>query len=323
MALDIVFMGTPDFARASLDALLAAGHRVVAVVSQPDRPAGRGQLMKSPPVAERAKELGLPLLQTEATNTLAFRRWVGGFSPDLGVVAAFGHILGKKALAVPRLGCVNVHASLLPRWRGASPIQMAVLHGDRHAGISLMQMDEGMDTGPVYDIASLELAPDETGQSLHDRLAVLGGELLVRTLPSVAAGAIAGPQPSDGVTMAPLIGKNDGDIDWRQDALAIERRVRAFSPWPGTFTVGLDGPLEGKLLRVLPGAEVVDSEVENEVPGLVIEARRSRLVLACGRGALRLQTVQLEGKKALDAPSFLAGLPTLEGMRFGQRASRA
>lgn len=322
MALDIVFMGTPDFARASLDALLDHGHRVVAVVSQPDRPAGRGQLAKSPPVAARAKELGLPLLQTEATNTVAFRRWVAGFAPDLGVVAAFGHILGKKALAVPRLGCVNVHASLLPRWRGASPIQMAVLHGDRLAGISLMRMDEGMDTGPVYDTASLELAPDETGQSLHDRLAILGGELLVRTLPGIAAGATPTPQPSEGVTLAPLIGKDDGDIDWSQDAVAIERRVRAFAPWPGTFTVALDGPLEGKLLRVLPVAEVIEKSSESDTPGRVIEAKKGRLVVACGRGALRLQTVQLEGKKVLDAASFLAGVPALEGMRWGRRSSR-
>ncbi|HRE92364.1 MAG TPA: methionyl-tRNA formyltransferase, partial [Myxococcota bacterium] len=145
------------------------------------------------------------MLQTEATNTVAFRRWVASFSPDLGVVAAFGHILGKKALAVPRLGCVNVHASLLPRWRGASPIQMAVLHGDRVAGISLMRMDEGMDTGPVYKTASLEVAADETGQSLHDRLAVLGGELLVSTLPLVESGVEPTPQPTDGVTLAPLI----------------------------------------------------------------------------------------------------------------------
>lgn len=322
MVLDIVFMGTPEFARASLDALLASGHRVLAVVSQPDRPAGRGQLAKSPPVAARAKELGLPLLQTEATNTVAFRRWVASFSPDLGVVAAFGHILGKKALAVPRLGCVNVHASLLPRWRGASPIQMAVLHGDHLAGISLMQMDEGMDTGPVYDTASLELAPDETGQSLHDRLAVLGGELLVKTLPAIAAGATPTPQPTDGVTLAPLIGKDDGDIDWSQDAVAIERRVRAFAPWPGTFTVALDGPLDGKLLRILPGAEVVDPETENEAPGRVLEAKKGRFLVACGRGALRLQAVQLEGKKVLDAQSFLAGVPALEGMRWGRRSSR-
>lgn len=319
MALDIVFMGTPDFARASLDALLSSGHRVRAVVSQPDRPAGRGQAEKSPPVAARAKELGLPLLQVETTSTLAFRRWVAGFAPDIGVVAAFGHILGKKALATPRLGCVNVHASILPRWRGASPIQMAVLAGDKRAGVSLMQMDEGMDTGGVFALADLEVARDETGTSLHDRLAILGGQLLVETLSAIEGGAIAKPQPQDGVTLAPLIGKDDGLIDWTHGAAAIERRVRAFHPWPGTFTFVQDGPLAGKLLRVLPVAEVVEGHGE---PGVIIDAKKDRLVIACGEGALALRVVQLEGKRALDTQSFLAGVPALQGMRLGSRLSR-
>lgn len=319
MGLGIVFMGTPEFAQASLDALVASRHRVLAVVSQPDRRQGRGQLAQSPPVAARAKELGLPLLQVESTASAAFRRWVGDFRPDLGVVAAFGHILGAKALAVPRLGCVNVHASILPRWRGASPIQMAVLHGDARAGVSIMQMDVGMDTGAVFAVDDLALAADETGASLHVRLAALGGRLLVETLDALERGdAVATPQPEVGVTQAPLIGKDDGRIDWGEPAVAIERRVRAFFPWPGTFSSFGEGPLVGKTLRILPRAEVVGGRGE---PGVILEAQRDRLVVATGEHALRLHQVQLEGKRALDAQSFLAGVPPLVGMRLAGRSS--
>jgi len=328
MGLSIVFMGTPDFARASLAALLASRHRVVAVVSQPDRRQGRGQQVKSPPVAELAKEHGLPLLQVESAGTAEFRKWIKGFEPDLAVVAAFGHILGPKALATPRLGCVNVHASLLPRWRGASPIAMAVLAGDAEAGVAIMQMDVGMDTGAVFVMRGLPVLATDTGESLHDKLATLGGALLIETLDQIEDGLVQStPQPEDGVTFAPLLGKDDGALDWSEPAVALERRIRAFHPWPGTF-----GRLDGKTLRILPGATVETRDVSDardasssegaSAPGTILEARKGRLVVACGEGALALGTVQLEGKKALPVQSFLAGMPELMGMRFEPRASK-
>jgi len=317
MGLSIVFMGTPEFARASLEHLLASEHRVVAVVSQPDRRQGRGQQVKSPPVAELAKDRGLPLLQVESAGTAEFRNWVKGFQPDIAVVAAFGHILGPKALAIPRLGCVNVHASLLPRWRGASPIVMAVLHGDAEAGVSIMQMDVGMDTGGVFAMRGLPVLPTDTGESLQDKLAVLGGALLVETLDRIERDGLEPiPQPSAGLTLAPLLGKDDGALDWFASAMALERRIRAFHPWPGTFA-----RLEGKTLRILPTARVVDTPAAE--PGTIVEARKDRLIVACGEGALALGTVQLEGKKALPVQSFLAGMPDLTGMRFEVRTSKA
>jgi methionyl-tRNA formyltransferase len=319
MGLSIVFMGTPDFARSSLEALLASSHRVVAVVSQPDRRQGRGQQVKSPPVAELAKERGLPLLQVESAGTAEFRKWVKSFEPDLAVVAAFGHILGPKALSTPRLGCVNVHASLLPRWRGASPIAMAVLAGDAEAGVAIMQMDVGMDTGGVFAMRGLPVENTDTGESLHDKLATQGGALLVETLDRIENGeAQATPQTDEGVTFAPLLGKDDGALDWNEPAVNLERRIRAFHPWPGTFA-----RLDGKTWRIMPGAtvEVAASGVKT-APGTIIEARKARLVVACGEGALALGTVQLEGKKALPVQSFLAGMPELLGMRFEPRASK-
>ena len=318
MGLSIVFMGTPDFARASLEALLASAHRVVAVVSQPDRRQGRGQQVKSPPVAELAKERGLPLLQVESAGTAEFRRWVKSFEPDLAVVAAFGHILGPKALSTPRLGCVNVHASLLPRWRGASPIAMAVLAGDAEAGVAIMQMDVGMDTGGVFAMRGLPVDSADTGESLHDKLATLGGALLVETLDRIEDGEVqATPQSDAGVTFAPLLGKDDGALDWSESAVNLERRIRAFHPWPGTIA-----RLDGKTWRIMPGAAVETVATPPAAPGTITEARKGRLVVACGEGALALGMVQLEGKKALPVQSFLAGMPELLGMRFEPRASK-
>lgn len=325
MPLRIVFMGTPDFARASLEALLASGHEVVAVVSQPDRPKGRGQALARPPVAELAAERGLPLLQTDKTGTREFREWVASHRPDLGVVAAFGHLLGPRALAVPRLGCINVHASLLPRWRGASPITMAILHGDAEAGVAIMRMDVGMDTGATFAMRGLPVAPDDTTETLHDKLAALGGALLVETLAAIDAGtAVETPQPELGVTLAPLLTKDDAWIDWTRPAATIERRIRAFHPWPGTRTL-----LGDKVLRLLPFARVVPLTAQ-VAPGTVIEAGLggssgpgSELVVATGDGALALGLVQLEGKKALAPKAFLAGHPIAPGTVLGARTSPA
>lgn len=311
--LDIVFMGTPDIARVVLEAVLAGPHRVVAVVSQPDRPKGRGKDLQRPPVAELAVERGLPLLQPDKTGTQAFRDWVAGFRPDVAVVAAFGHILGPKALSVPRLGCVNVHASLLPRWRGASPIQRAIEAGDAETGVSIMRMDAGMDTGPVFAMRALPIAADDTSETLTAKLARLGGEALAPVLDALEAGtARAEPQSESGLTIAPMLGKDDADLDWRLPAAALEHRVRAYHPWPGTrFRV------DGKVVRVLPCAEL-GPLVQNAVaPGTIVAADAVGIAVACGDGrALVLKTLQAEGRKALAAGPFLQGFRLAPGMRL-------
>lgn len=316
-SLRIVFMGTPELARVSLQALLASRHEVVAVVSQPDRPRGRGQALQKPPVAELAAARGIPLLQPDKVGTRAFREWVRGFAPDLGVVAAFGHLLGERALAVPRLGCINVHASLLPRWRGASPITMAILHGDAEAGVSIMQMDVGMDTGPWLAQRAIPVAPTDTGDTLHDKVAALGAGLMVEVVDRLSEGPVpAVAQPEEGVTLAPLLRKDDAEIDWTRDARSIERQIRAYHPWPGTRT-----SLDGKVLRVLPQARVVTGR-EGASPGVVLAASRHEgLVVQAGQGALALGTLQLEGRKALPIEAFLAGVPVAPGTALGPRAS--
>jgi methionyl-tRNA formyltransferase len=319
-SLKIVFMGTPELARTSLAALIASRHRVVAVVSQPDRKKGRGQAVSSPPVAELARDHQIPLLQPDGVGTRAFRDWVKAHGPDIGVVAAFGHILGSRALATPPLGCINVHASLLPRWRGASPIAMAVLHGDGEAGVSIMRMDAGMDTGSVLSRRATPISPDDTGQSLHDKLASLGAELLVETLDAIAGGrASETPQPALGVTYAPLLTKDDAWIDWSLPAAQLERKIRAFHPWPGTRTT-VETPAGEKILRVLPFCALVPGEPAAP-PGTVLPAARGELFVQTGDGALALGTLQLEGKNAVPVQAFLQGLALPPGTRLGVRAS--
>ena len=312
----IVFMGTPELAAVVLQALLDGRHEVVGVVSQPDRPAGRGKHLVSPPVAALAREHGLPLIQPASCKGADFREAIAAWSPDVAVVAAFGHILGPKALAIPRLGCINVHASLLPRWRGASPIQRAIAAGDAETGVCIMQMDPGMDTGPVLLVRSLRIASDETAETLHDRLAGLGAEAIGTALDAVEQGtARAVPQPAEGVTYAPRITKADGAIDWTRPAVEIERQVRAFYPWPGTST-----QWDGRDLKVLPPVAALAGTPGN-APGTVLEAGADGVDVACGVGVLRLGRLQVAGKKALDVAAFLAGHPLAPGIVLGARAS--
>ena len=294
-------MGTPEFAASALRALIAAeGHEVVAVVSQPDRKAGRGRKMTPPPVAVVAKERGIPLNQVETCRTRAFREWVGQFDADIGVVAAFGHILGPKALAVPRLGCLNIHASLLPRWRGAAPIQASILAGDAETGVTIMQMDPGLDTGPMLLERRTPISDEDTAVTLHDTLAELGAAAIVEALDALAGeGLQATPQPEEGACYAEKLKKSDGVLDWTADAVVLHRRVRAFHPWPGTSTT-----LDGQMLKVHPPLDVVDGSGS---PGEVLAAGNDGVVVACGTGALKLQRLQLQGQRALDVDAFLAG----------------
>jgi methionyl-tRNA formyltransferase len=297
--LRIVYAGTPDFAVPALDALRAAGHGIVAVYTQPDRPAGRGQSVTASPIRQRAAELGLPV---EQPVTLRSEEAVGrlrSYAADLMVVAAYGLILPPAVLEAPRLGCWNIHASLLPRWRGAAPIQRAILAGDAGTGITIMQMDAGLDTGPMLLVRPLPIGARENAGALHDRLAALGAEAVVAAIDEWQAGRLAPvPQPADGATYAPKIRKDEARIDWTAPAPAVDRLVRAFNPWPVAET-----RWQGRQLRVW-AAEPVTTAAGAE-PGQVLEASGGRIVVAAGEGALSLTRVQLAGRRAMTAAEFL------------------
>ncbi len=323
-SLRVVFMGTPELAAVSLRALLQCHHEVVAVVSQPDRRSGRGKRMQAPPVAALAREHDLPLLQVTTAKTVAFRRWVASHAPDIAVVAAFGHILGPKALAMPRLGCINVHTSLLPRWRGASPIQAAIAAGDERSGVTIMQMDAGMDTGPMLRQVETEITDDDTGSTLHDRLAALGARAVVETLDAIAYGTSRPtPQPSDGMTYAGLLSRSDSVIDWTKPAVDVWQRIRAYHPWPGARTtlgedvIRFEPPVSVRALAAAPAAGATPP-----APGEVVSASGQGVVVATGEGAVVFQRLQRPGKKMLDAAAFLAGYSLTPGMRFGGDTSR-
>ncbi len=315
-----LFFGTPDFAVPCLDAL-AAIMDVVTVVTQPDRPRGRGLELAPPPVKVRAEALGVPVIQPVKVRTPEFAASLRALDADVAVVVAYGRILPRAVLEAPRLGCVNVHASLLPRWRGAAPIQWAIARGDAETGVCLMQMDEGLDTGPVLARRATPIGPDETAGELAPRLAALGAELLREALPRHLAGALV-PVPQDDVrhTLAPILEKAHGAIDWAQRAQAVHDLVRGMSPWPGAFTrTPAGGSLKVHATRVvaLPG---MMGEGAAAVPGTVLSADRAGgLVVACGSGAAALVEVQPEGKRRMSAADYLAGRPLACGDVLGAR----
>ena len=294
---EIVFMGTPDFAVPVLSALIAH-HNVIAVVTQPDRPAGRSRQMQQSPVKKLALEHNIPVFQPEKLRRPEAIDELKQWQPDVYVVAAFGQILPQVVLDIPARGSINVHASLLPRWRGAAPIHAAIRAGDAETGITIMKMDAGLDTGPMLTQRSVPIAPDETGQSLHDKLAQLGAELLIDTLPGYLDGSIQ-PQPQDDAlaTYAPTIKKEEGIIDWTQDAIAIERLIRAFTSWPGTSTVWNGQPL--KILSAAAGHGTAQ-------PGHVVE-RDGRIAIGTGNGLLYPLIMQLAGRSALGIDDFVRG----------------
>jgi len=294
----IVFMGSPEFAVPTLRAL-AESYPVVGVVTQPDKPAGRGRKPTPPPVKRVAEALGLPVMQPRRLRAPEAYEQLAAWQPDLIVVAAYGQILRPNVLALPRYGCINVHASLLPRWRGASPIQHAILHGDAETGITIMLMDEGMDTGPILTQEALPIAPDDTAGTLSAKLSQLGARLLLETLPGYLEGRIRPrPQPEEGVTYAPLLKKADGELDFTQPAEALARRVRAFNPWPGAFTLWKDRPLKIHRAHAAPLAS----------PGagvrLIVEGLPA---IGTGEGVLVLDEVQPAGKKPMPGEVFLRG----------------
>lgn len=300
--LRLAFMGTPDFAAASLAALMAAGHEIAAVYSQPARPTGRGHRPQPSPVQALAASRGLQVSTPVTLKDEAEHRRFASLGLDAAVVVAYGLILPKAFLEAPRLGCLNVHASLLPRWRGASPIQHAILAGDRETGITIMRMDEGLDTGPILLAESLAIGPAETGGSLHDRLASLGARLIAEALESLAAGKLVPrPQPAEGACYAPKLTREDGRLDWRRPAEELARRVRALNPRPGAWCEA-----GHERLRVL-AAEAIAG---NGPPGRLLD---DRLTIACGNGALRLVQIQRPGRSAMGAEEFLRGYPLAEG----------
>lgn len=299
----IVFFGTPEFAVPSLEALAAAGLAPTLVVTRPDRPIGRGRVVDSPPVAKRAHELGLAVAQPERLRDSGFMSWLADLAPDLAVVVAYGRIFPADLLVLPRRGCLNVHASLLPRHRGASPIQAAILAGDTNTGVTIMKMAEGLDTGPILAQLATTLDPAETTAELSSRLAVLGADLLVQTVPGWLAGTTsAREQDSAGVTVAPLVHKADGVVDWREPAALLARRLRAYTPWPG-----LTATLAGEPVRLL--AATPSLEVDHETtPGSILSVAGEALLVAAGSGSvLVVQGLQRPGRRALSGRDFANG----------------
>ena len=304
--MNIVFAGTPEFAAVALGALIRAGHEVKLVLTQPDRAAGRGRLVRPSAVKRLAERHGLDVLQPTSLSANSIVAAIAKREPEALVVAAYGLIVPKAVLALPRLGGINIHASLLPRWRGAAPIHRALIAGDTTTGITIMQMDEGLDTGPILSQEAIPIEAEDTAQTLHDRLAMLGGRLIVAAL---AAPRSSRPQGTTGITYAAKLDKREARIDWSESAEAIERKVRAFDPEPGAFTF-----CAGAMLKVW------HANVERGVsgaPGEVCASGAEGMLVACGSDALRLTEMQRAGGKRLPARAFLSGYDIARGARLG------
>ncbi|MEC4090355.1 methionyl-tRNA formyltransferase [Pseudoalteromonas rubra] len=298
-SLRIVFAGTPDFAAKHLAALIASHHDVVAVYSQPDRPAGRGKKLKASEVKTLAQEHNLPVYQPQSLKSDDAQAELAALNADVMVVVAYGLLLPKAILDTPRLGCLNVHGSILPRWRGAAPIQRAIWAGDKETGVTIMQMDEGLDTGDMLHIATCPIDEDETSASLYNKLAELGPGALVATLDKLAAGTLnAEPQDDAQANYAKKLSKEEANIDWQLDALQIERNIRAFNPWPVCYT-----QMQGQTVKIWQ-AQVIP---QKGTPGQVLSADKNGITIACGEQALTITQLQPQGKKPMSAQDFLNG----------------
>ncbi len=298
----IAFAGTPDFAVPALDALAASEHTLVGVLTQPDRPAGRGRQLTASPVKQRALALGLPVDQPERLATDAQRATLMSWAPDLLVVVAYGLILPRAVLELPRFGCLNIHASLLPRWRGAAPIQRALLAGDSETGICIMRLEEGLDTGPVYAERRVPVTAEANAASLLPQLAQLGAEALLPVIADLESGtAVARPQAADGVTYAHKISKEEAHVNWQADVQQIERQIRAFNPWPVAETL-----LDGERLR-LWRAHTFSAVDSGSPPGTILGLHEGAMQVACGRGVLAVEELQPPGKRRMTAADFMHG----------------
>jgi methionyl-tRNA formyltransferase len=311
----IVFMGTPDFAVPSLEALIRSDDQVVGVVSQPDRPKGRGQQLVSPPVKLVAERAGISILQPLKIRTPEFLQALSAWQPDLIAVAAYGRILHSPILRLPPMGCVNVHGSLLPKYRGAAPVQWAVINGETETGITTMLMDEGMDTGPMLLQEKLDILPDDTAGTLAPRLAELGGRLLVDTIIQLKAGTVMPRKQEDGqATLAPLLKKEDGLIDWTMTAKALANRVRGLSPWPGAYTF-----CGGERWSVWKAVSTMGAT--SEKPGTVVTVNKQAIVVATGDGLLEIHEIQTANSKRMSVAQFLAGHRVAAGVSLSPSAA--
>ena len=313
----IIFMGTPDFASGILEALIGAGHEVVLAVTQPDKPKGRGKAVQFPPVKQTALAHNIEVFQPQRIRRPECVARLAGYGADIFIVAAFGQILPQELLDLPPFGCVNIHASLLPRYRGSSPIQWAVINGDASTGVTTMQMDAGIDTGDILETMEVPLAPDETGGSLFEKLSAAGARLCLSTLSHIADGSVTRTRQNEAdASYVGMITKQMGEIDWRRPAAETERLIRGLNPWPGTCTA-----LAGKTLKIWKAAVAPETEAGMaDVPaGSVVLADKKRLYIRTGEGLLSLQEVQLEGKKRMDVGAFMRGCPVAEGTVLGRR----
>jgi methionyl-tRNA formyltransferase len=311
--LRVIFMGTPEFACPSLQKLIERGEEILAVVTQPDRPKGRGQQLAPPPVKALAEELGITVLQPVKVRATEFIEVARGLSPDLIVVVAFGQILPKALLDIPRYGCINVHASLLPRYRGAAPINWCIINGEAETGVTTMQMDVGLDTGAMLVRKATPIDPDEDSSSLHDRLAIIGAEALAETLGLLSGGKLVPREQDDALSCyAPMLKKEDGMIDWGRTAQTVKNLVRGMTPWPGAFT--FLGATTLKICRV----SVAHG---SGAPGMVLQSGKKGLEVACAGGSVIIEELQLEGRKRLKAADFLAGYKIEPGIILGKKDS--
>ena len=314
-------MGTPDFAVNTLDAVVKAGHEVLLVVTQPDKAKGRGKKIVFTPVKEKALEYNLPVSQPERVRDEAFMDELERLKPDVIVVAAFGQILPERILNIPRYGCINVHASLLPAYRGAAPIQWAVIDGLEETGITIMYMEKGLDTGDIICQRRVKLSPEETGGSLFERLAVEGADLLVETLEQLENGtAVRRKQDDSKSSYAKMLSKDMGRLDFTQDAVILERLIRGLNPWPSAYTRVNGKTLKIYMAEVLKEEETAGQEAE---AGRVIAVDKKSFTVRCGKGALRILNLQLEGKKRMDTAAFLLGYDIHKGMILGENQDNA
>lgn len=322
-------MGTPDFSVPALKALVEVGHQVIAVVTQPDKPKGRGKEVQMTPVKIQAMEYGIPVYQPAKVREASFVEVLKGLEADVYVVIAFGQILPKAVLELPKYGCINIHASLLPKYRGAAPIQWCVIDGERETGITTMMMDVGLDTGDMLEKAVIPIEEKETGGSLHDKLSMAGGDLILSTLKKLEEGTLVRtPQTDEGTCYAKMLTKSLGDIDWNQDAVSIERLIRGLNPWPSAYTMWNGKTIKIWAADVIAGREAAEFLSESGVPaetgtapGTVVCSDKRGLVVCTGGGLLSIRELQMEGKKRMDTPAFLRGYPIPAGDVFVKKES--
>jgi methionyl-tRNA formyltransferase len=315
----IVFMGTPDFAVPCLDALMENGYQVVAVVTQPDRPKGRKGILTPSPVKEAALRHHLPVLQPEKVRTEEALNEIENYQPDLLITAAYGQLLPKRLLEMPRLGCINVHASLLPRWRGGAPIHKAIIEGDKETGVTIMRMVQALDAGDMISQVVVPIEEEDTVSSMFEKLAVAGAKLLIETLPQIEAGTITEtPQDEALVTYAPNLTREDERIDWTKNARQIYNQVRGMNAWPGAFT-----HFSNKVMKIWQARIEEESSEPQVMPGTVVEVTKEEILVQCGRGTLALVEIQPAGKTRMLVRDFLRGVKIAPGVRLGEMEESA